>query len=312
MRRVLVAVFDQQADAQQALDALLDRGFSRDNARLTSLESIGMASSTGQGADRKESFGEKVSELFGFDNDKTYSEAAQRGHCVLTVDVDDDEAKYAEEIMERYNPVDINERAAQWREGDRQAHEVDTHTATGTIGHTTSQAPLRSVGQASEQASAQTIGHTMEQTTGQAASHAMEQTAGEATGEEIVIPIIEERIQIGKREVRHGHTRIRTHTYTIPVEENIRLHEQHTDIRRRPANRLVTEEDRALGEAEFDTYDIVEEPIIGKEARVVEEVVISKKSSDQTRTVKENVRRTDVDVERVDDDGRTTSARERA
>ncbi|HET8702045.1 MAG TPA: YsnF/AvaK domain-containing protein [Nitrococcus sp.] len=266
MRRALVAVYDKQADAQRALDALLDKGFSHDNARLTSLESVDMASSANESADREESLGDKIGKLFGFDkvdDNRTYSEAVRRGHGVLTVDVNDNEAKYAEEIMEQYHPMEIEERAAQWRESDRQAKQVDTQ-----------------------------------------ATH---QITGQPTDEEIVIPIVEEQIRVGKREAQHGHTRIRSHTYSIPVEESVQLHEQHTDISRRPADRPVTEEDRRLGETELETYDTTEEPIIGKEARVVEEVVIRKKSSDQTRTVKDNVRRTDVDVERVDDDGKTTS-----
>lgn len=258
MRHALVAVFDKQIDAQQARNALLAKGFSDENARLTSLENVGMTSSTNERIGQEESLGDKISKLFGFDKDddnRTYSEAVQHGHCVLTVDVDDDEAQYAEEIIEQYHPVDIDERVAQWHESSRQEKQADAQT----------------------------------------------------TDEEIVIPIIEEEVQVGKREVQRGHTRVRSHTYTKPVEENVQLHEQHVDISRRPADRPATEEDRAMGEAEFETHDTIEEPVVSKKARVVEEIVISKKSSDQTETVKDNVHRTDVDVEEVDDDGRTAS-----
>jgi stress response protein YsnF len=209
-------------------------------------------------------FGDKISKLIGFDTDnRTYSEAVRRGHCVLTVDVDGNEAPRAEEIMGRYHPMDIDERAAQWRESGGQ------ETPTGT------------------------------QTTGEAGT--------QATGEERVIPVVEEEMQVGKRESRRGGTRVRSHNYTVPAEESVQLHEQHTDVSRRPADRPATEEDKATGEFDFETRDTAEEPVVDKQARGTEEVVVRHKSSDQTRTVKDDVRRTDVDVEEVDDEGKTTT-----
>lgn len=41
-----------------------------------------------------------------------------------------------------------------------------------------------------------------------------------------------------------------------------------------------------------------EEPVVSKQERVVEEVVVGKTSQDRTETVRDKVRRTDVEVER--------------
>ncbi len=256
MTQALVAVFDKQAGAQQANDALLRDGFSRNNVKLTSAEgSNGASSSENSGHD--ESLGEKISHMFGFgkdDDKKTYSEAVRRGNCVLTVDVDsDDEARRAEAIMERHGPVDIDEHSAQWQS----------------------------------------------ESSGKAGS-----------GEAGVIPIVEEEVRVGKREGQRGGVRVRSHNYEKPVEEDVNLHEQHTQVSRRPADRSASEADKAYGEVDREFRDTAEEAVVSKDARVVEEVVVDQKSSDRNEKVKDSVRRTDVDVEKLDDD-KTTSGSKR-
>src|SRR5688500_11722944 len=117
MGKTLVAVFDEQTDAKQALDALSKGGFPGSKARLTAREDVQQRSASSQPR-RDESFGEKVAHFFGFgeQHDATYTEAVQRGGHVLVVDVSDDaEAERASDIIERYHPVDIEERQAQWR-----------------------------------------------------------------------------------------------------------------------------------------------------------------------------------------------------
>lgn len=262
MTQALVAVFDKQAQAQQARDALLGEGFLNDNMQLASAESMG--GTAGEHQQHDESFGDKVKDFFGFgkhDEADTYSEAVKRGNCVLTIDVaNDDEAKRAEDIMEKHDPIDIDEREAQWRESGWQG------------------------------------------------SQASSQSSGGQNGGEQVVPIVEEEIQVGKRETKRGGVRVRSHNYEKPVEQSVNLREQHTEVSSRAADRPATEADKAFGEVNFESRDTAEEAVVAKEARVVEEVVIGQKSSDRTETIKDSVRRTDVDVEKLDDDNRTTSS----
>jgi stress response protein YsnF len=48
--------------------------------------------------------------------------------------------------------------------------------------------------------------------------------------------------------------------------------------------------------------EYAEVPVIGKQARVVEEVVIDKNVTEHVEAVRETVRRTDVEVEKIDND----------
>lgn len=52
--------------------------------------------------------------------------------------------------------------------------------------------------------------------------------------EEDILRLAEERLEVGKRLVSEGSTRVRRYTVTDEVTENISLHEQHADIFRRP------------------------------------------------------------------------------
>jgi stress response protein YsnF len=53
--------------------------------------------------------------------------------------------------------------------------------------------------------------------------------------------------------------------------------------------------------------DTAEEAVVAKDARVVEEVVVGKEASDRTETISDSVRRTDVDVETVEDEETTAT-----
>jgi stress response protein YsnF len=131
MERALVGVFDDQYEAQQARDALLAEGFPNDHMRIASGDNAGTAPSTGETAEYDASFTGKIASFFGFGEDdvKTYSEAVRRGSYVLVADVaDEQEAERVQNIMEQYNPVDIDERAAQWRESGRSGSETGAQT----------------------------------------------------------------------------------------------------------------------------------------------------------------------------------------
>ncbi len=116
---------------------------------------------------------------------------------------------------------------------------------------------------------------------------------------EAVVPVVEEELQVGKRKVEKGGVKVKTRVTETPVEENVHLHEEHVKVERRPANRAATAGDAAFKETTLDLKETAEEAVVAKTARVVEEVVIRKEGSDRTETVKDKVRRTDVDVEKT-------------
>jgi uncharacterized protein (TIGR02271 family) len=121
-----------------------------------------------------------------------------------------------------------------------------------------------------------------------------------AEGGEARIPVIEEELLVGKREVEGGGVRIRTRVVERPVEEAVRLREERVSVERRPVNRPVTEADLgAFREGTFELKERSEEAVVAKQARVVEEVAVNKEVGERTETVRDTVRRTDVDVEQT-------------
>jgi uncharacterized protein (TIGR02271 family) len=121
--------------------------------------------------------------------------------------------------------------------------------------------------------------------------------AGEAR-----IPVIEEELRVGKREVEGGGVRVRTRVVERPVEEAVRLREERVNVERRPVNRPVSEADlNAFREGSFELRERSEEAVVDKQARVVEEVAINKEVGERTETVRDTVRSTDVQVEETGD-----------
>src|SRR5215207_1528202 len=112
------------------------------------------------------------------------------------------------------------------------------------------------------------------------------------------IPVIEEELRVGKREVEGGGVRVRTRVVERPVEEAVRLREERVHVERRPVNRPVSEADlNAFREGTFELRERSEEAVVDKTARVVEEVAINKEVGERTETVRDTVRNTDVEVD---------------
>lgn len=119
-----------------------------------------------------------------------------------------------------------------------------------------------------------------------------------AEGGAASIPVIEEELRVGKREVEGGGVRVRTRVVERPVEETVRLREERVSVERRPVNRPISEADlNAFREGTFELRERSEEAVVDKTARVVEEVAINKEVAERTETVRDTVRSTDVDVE---------------
>jgi uncharacterized protein (TIGR02271 family) len=126
--------------------------------------------------------------------------------------------------------------------------------------------------------------------------------AGTREGEtgEIKVPVVEEELQVGTRQVRRGGVRLYTRVTERPVEETVRLRDETVHVERRPMDRPATEADFAAAhERTVEVTETDEEPVVRRQARVVEEVVVSKDVEEQTETVRDTVRRTEVEVEPV-------------
>lgn len=111
------------------------------------------------------------------------------------------------------------------------------------------------------------------------------------------IPITEEHLNVGKRDISHGRVRVRSYIVEEPVNEDVNLHSEHVDVQRKPVDRPVTEKDALFRDRTIEAEEHGEEPVVSKDARVKEEVSLSKKGEDRKETISDKVRHTEVDID---------------
>jgi uncharacterized protein (TIGR02271 family) len=140
-----------------------------------------------------------------------------------------------------------------------------------------------------------------------ASPYSREQAASER---ENVLPVVQEELEVGKRQVSGGAVRVVSRVVSRPVQENVELRREEAVVDRHPVDREASQADlAAFQERTVEVQEMAERPVVQKTARVVEEVVVGKRVSSETQTVEDTVRSTEVNVERVGGDAeRATEA----
>ena len=112
---------------------------------------------------------------------------------------------------------------------------------------------------------------------------------------------IEENLSVGKNKVASGGVRVTTHVSEQPVEQTVTLREEAVEVERRPSDRKLKAEEAeaAFQEKTVEMLGTSEEAEVSKEARVVGEVSLGKRVEERKETVKDTVRRTQVEVEKI-------------
>jgi len=123
--------------------------------------------------------------------------------------------------------------------------------------------------------------------------------AGRPLPAEQVIALAEEKFDVGKRMVRDGTTRIRRFITETPVESQVSLHEEHTKVIRRACADPSFIRDVDWTDKTIEMSETIEEPVVTKSVHIAEEVVILKEATDKIRTVRDKVRRQQVEVEKI-------------
>ena len=123
-------------------------------------------------------------------------------------------------------------------------------------------------------------------------------SADEIAAERQRFNVVKEELEVGKREVQTGGVRVYSRMTETPVSESVNLREEHATIERRAVDRPATAAD--LKEGLVEIRETAEQPVVTKTARVVEEVVVGKESSERTETIHDTVRGTEVEIERVE------------
>jgi uncharacterized protein (TIGR02271 family) len=210
---------------------------------------------------------------------EAYAESVRRGNALVAAQVPDNQAGEATRIMQRQGLVDIERQSQDWR-------------SSGWKGFDANAAPLRRT-----TTNAPTNANTTRNTT----VSNTRPTAG-------TFQVVEENLQVGKRAVETGGVRVRSNVQEVPVQEEVTLRQEHVEVERRPVDRPATAADlNSFKEGTLEVRETQERPVVSKEARVVEEVRVTKNVEQHTETVHDTVRRTDVDVEPMAGTARTTA-----
>lgn len=273
MSHTVVGVFDSSTEAQTAVQQLVSGGLSRDRIDVSPQTA---ANSAGYDRDRDEdndSIGDFFRNLFGSD-DRTdhYSKHARSGSVVTVHATSTQEAERAADIMDEYGAVNLDERTSGTSTGTAYTAGATGAAAAGTMASDTTGSDL-------------------------------DTTRRDAINTDKSIPIIEENLRVGKREVETGGVRVRSRIIEKPVEEHLRLREEHVHVERNPVNRAATPADmNSFKEGDISITEHAEVPMVDKEARVMEEVRIGKDVEEHEENIRDTVRKTDVEIDKLGND----------
>ena len=273
----IIAVFDTAEHAEAAVRDLAAAGVPEGAISRHAHADLVAGGSTA--APREQGF---WSRLFGGEPDHdtaVYDRSLESGSTVISVKVPDEHVTAVSDILERHNPIDIDERAS-------------TYGLTGAQSSSHDAAPV---------ASAPTAGIAPHDATAAApiaaATLETSRVATPATGE--TIQLAEEQLVVGRRAVNRGTTRVRRFVVETPVEEQVTLHDEYVQVDRRPVTDGRSVSGEAFTDKAIEMTETGEEAVVGKTAHVREEVSLRKEATDRVETVRNTVRREDVKIEHV-------------
>ena len=130
--------------------------------------------------------------------------------------------------------------------------------------------------------------------------------AAKPAANDAALQLSEETLGVGKRVVNRGGTRIRRFVVETPVEQSVTLREEKVMLERHP----VTDGRPATDGFSDKTVEMTasgEEAVVGKTARVYEEVGLNKQVAERVETIHDTVRKEEVAVEQIPDGAATTT-----
>lgn len=266
MALTVIGIFDDAQQAQQGVENLVRAGFSRSN--------IDLSAQTRSSADAATTRGE------------VFPDRHQNTSGTRTEEVVDDAKDVGSGISEFFGSLfsDDDDRNTYARVADR-GSVVTVHTST--------EDEAERAADILDDAGAVDVNE-------RAAQYGYVGTGATNAGTDQTLKVIEENLEVGKREVARGGVRVRSRIIERPVEESVRLREERVRVVRTPVNRPATAADlTAFQEGEITLTERAEVPVVSKTANVVEEISVGKEVTEREEVIRDTVRRTDVDVEQL-------------
>jgi stress response protein YsnF len=286
-RRLVTALFDSRSAAENTIERLVNAGVPHDRIGLMPGDESEASDEAGASSrPEPRGFWGSLGDWLLPDEDRhLYAEGLSRGGYLISVTTGDEHYARVMAILDSEDAIDIDERAESWRaEGWAGWPGAPAGTST-EMGSATSVSPVVASVRA-EDLDAEAV-----------ASPRKTGLAGAETGlsdrGEQVLPVVDETLRIGMRDVSYGHVRVRSYVVETPVDEQVSLRKERIAIERRPADRALSDADQAFQERAIEV-----------EGRS-EEAVVSKEAGQRTETVFDTVRETEVEVE--DERGNTIS-----
>jgi uncharacterized protein (TIGR02271 family) len=268
----LVAVYDTPAHADAAVNALKAAGFAESDISVFDSARLKAGKSTLSQGVKETGLWHR---LFGTDvyehEADIYGQTIEDGGVVISVRVPPNEVAHATAVLNIHRPVDVHDRAV-----------------------TAGVAPAARV-------------ETIEKKIEAVPLAAMQQVAVSpklAAAQPEVLRLAEEQLQVGKEMVEEGRTRVRRFVTERDVTQDVTLHDEHAEVIRKAISdpKYVGEIDWADGTIEI--IETAEHALVNKTARIVEEVGLKKIGADHVETIRDKLRRQQVEIQRLDASGR--------
>jgi uncharacterized protein (TIGR02271 family) len=268
----VVAVFDTRPHAEAAVKALRAGGFADADISVFDGDRLRGGKSTIPAGVKEAGLWNR---LFGGDVHEheatVYGQTIERGGVIVSARVLDTEVAHAVAILDIHRPVDVHDRAVTY--GIAPAAHVEA------VERKIDAVPL-------------------------AAMQAVAVSPKLAKANEDVLHLAEEQLEVGKEMVETGRTRIRRFVTEREASADVKLHEEHAEVLRRAIADpkfvgAIDWADRAI-----EVVETAEHALVNKTARIVEEVSLKKTGTDHVETVKDKLRRQQVEIERVGADGK--------
>lgn len=284
----LVAVFRTTAEAEDAAEELQAVGVHRDHILVTSTNAANVYQPSSETSTAYREGGIKGwwHSMFGDDevvgDRNSYEEAVKRGNVLLSVDTTDENESDVADILNRHQPINIHEESP------------NSATTRATVEGLGNSIPTHiTIPEETPRREPPAPGST-------AARRGLD-TAKTRNAD--TLPVANEELKVDKRRVLRGGVRVYSRVVEQPVEEKIRLREEHVRVQRQKVDRPAAGTDLRPGQEQvFEMKEFAEVPLVSKQVRVVEEIRVNKDFTERVETVREKVRHTEVDVQPIHGD----------